>query len=486
MAKIKNEELIIKKINELYIMTRYKYLSLSKKGMYSTFNKEKNENVKPLQDYMISNHLQGKNTYGVFPSRDKTKFLCFDVDVTDENNAKWVTYKIYYSLIDFGIDSSKIYISFSGNKGYHIEVFFNSPIENAIAKEIFDYILKISELEFFDMGKVEFRPSNSNGVKLPLGKNFRNKSNKRCWFVDFEKGLKPIRTYEYLLQIKTIEIKEIYSLIERMRDNSNDIDVNLIQKNDFHEKPKNQVNPDNLNKNLYLNTLNILENGLKHKGTRHDAIFDLARYYKNEGCNVEECIESINRWFNQQDKSKYSTTFKECLRDIKETVYYVYEKDISFNIKQKGLQICRDEIDCITNLQKYNHMLVYFSLLIHSKRYSNKKGEFYMSVSQIDKMCGLKRYAIENGIEELENRGLITIVERNRSKKGTYIKDANLFRINSYVNLCEKDSNCINFEINDDTDFIKSLNEFITLFASKDKLKKTLSRRQFEKIYNKQ
>jgi len=125
---------IVDKINDLYILGRKKYLVQNKKGQYTTVIHTKGN--RPLVDSIVEEHLKGKYTIGVFSSY-YSKFICFDVDVKDTEYARWTTYKLINALQDIGISDDYINVSTSGNKGYHVEIFFDKPIQNKILKDFY-------------------------------------------------------------------------------------------------------------------------------------------------------------------------------------------------------------------------------------------------------------------------------------------------------------------------------------------------------------
>ncbi|KIL38495.1 hypothetical protein SD70_26010 [Gordoniibacillus kamchatkensis] len=198
---------IIKKLGDLYIIQRKKYLVQYPRNYVTLTAGEqtkKGKKVTALTDRHLQKHLEGEFTIGTFGGKFKTKFITFDVDFgSNAEMAKWITYKISETLREFGINDH--YISYSGNKGYHIDLFFEDLILIEHAKKFFDHILIQSDiLQYFDDGqKVEFRPTDAQGVKIPLG--VHQKTKKYCGFCLIKDGLKVMdreRSEEYLFYNK--------------------------------------------------------------------------------------------------------------------------------------------------------------------------------------------------------------------------------------------------------------------------------------------
>jgi hypothetical protein len=207
------EDKIIDKFNELYITKRSKYLLMNDNGEYVTVKHS-------LTDNVLKKHLIGTNTIGIFSGDQLTKCLIFDVDIVDKNESKWICYNIRNQLIEFGFPHDKIYISFSGNKGYHISIHSTKPFSFTVAKEIYEATLKeISMLHKRD--KIELRPQPNLGVKLPLGRNKKNKDsqNNICYFCDFSNELKLVKDKSYILKIETIDEEVFSNIVDRMKDN---------------------------------------------------------------------------------------------------------------------------------------------------------------------------------------------------------------------------------------------------------------------------
>ena len=83
-----------------------------------------------LNDGMIKMHLKVEITYGIFSGGHFNKFMTFDVDYNKHDMARWVTLKVVDTLVtEFNINRNDIHVNLSGNKGYHIDLFFDKPLQ---------------------------------------------------------------------------------------------------------------------------------------------------------------------------------------------------------------------------------------------------------------------------------------------------------------------------------------------------------------------
>lgn len=484
---------IINKISELFIITRYKYLILFdnkdiKKVKYQTFNTYESKNVKKLSDYTVKRHLEGKATLGVFGTKTHTKFLTFDVDVKDKDYAKWTVYRLVNTLTELGIPQDKIYISSSGNKGYHVDLYFKQPIKNQIVKELFDLVLNKAELTKVDFGQVEYRPNgNSQGVKIPLGINFKN-SNKNtnvCWYVDYEKGLKPIKNPVYILNIEQLDAEIIYNLMEKEKDVLPDEEeVEEVEETQGYIDTKYTPLPSykqNIDEKETIESIkNLLNNGLTQTGMRHNSLLKLAKYFRHKGFTEDESKEMIINWMEQQDKKFYTTKWVEVLKDITDIIQYTYEKEISLTVQNRNLEVTYEEMKQVMTLKSKNEKLLAYCLLIHSKRYSLENGVFYMSYDQMAKASGLGWRTATRIISSLEENEIITIVERNQNvtdEKGKFItKKPNKYKVNIEQT---ENSNKV-FKVNhDELDYSESFNICVLGLFDDGELKGLVTKNQY-------
>jgi len=215
---------VIDKLIELYIGNNTTHLIQFPHGKYSpklyVFSYDRLEVINKL----LINHIKGGITYAGSTGGMPRKFITFDVDSFTNHASRRVTQKLSDTLeTEYGVNRKDIHVSYSGSKGYHVELFFSEQIDDEHLRGFYRSVLDRSGL-FPEGGitttlesafrpayrvRVEYIPSSIVGVKLPLG--IQQKTGKRCWFVDNEtmELLEDDDSFNYLLKIKPISPKII-------------------------------------------------------------------------------------------------------------------------------------------------------------------------------------------------------------------------------------------------------------------------------------
>lgn len=146
----------------------------------------------PLSDTAILNHLQGKKTLGAYQVyADRVLWLCLDFDIEDEaarRNALEFARLVWAELDHLNVPA---YLEDSGNKGYHLWVFFSERVMATLAQELgVRLVHKLStEQHFAGVNPVEVFPKQTkvtetdfgNLVKVPFG--LHPKTGRRCVFL---------------------------------------------------------------------------------------------------------------------------------------------------------------------------------------------------------------------------------------------------------------------------------------------------------------
>jgi hypothetical protein len=488
---------IIKKLIDLYVVNGDKYLIQNQGGIYSTVEKGKlyknGNKMYGLQDWQYENHLNGKKTIGVF-SKAFSKFITFDVDFHDPEFSKWITQKVMLTLDDLNI---KYYVNYSGGKGYHIDLFFEDLIHVEHAKKFYNYVLDLSDVrQYFknipkkiftmeyegrmiQLGDVEFRPTDDQGVKIPLG--IHQKTDKYCGFCNLDDGLSVMSkedSQEYLFTIKKMYRQTILDIIGV--EDKIFHDKNTLTKTEKaiskHTPLENYVPNENYSIDL---AIRMLQDGLQVQGSRNNSIFLIGLYFKYMGMDESKCRDELYTWMNWQDLNTYTTPLTECYKEIDSTVKNMYLKNYNLAAKVRDLTVTYDEIKwIIDSCPEKNQKLIAYSMLIHSKRHANLQGVFFMTIKNLESVTGLDDNTVERQVNKLINLGVIEVVARNQKQKGTVKKKANLYRINI---LETSDSPNLENEIYV-TDKSNDIIDCMKFYYTNTELKLILPRKQYENV----
>lgn len=474
---------IIQKINDLFIMTRFQYLIMNPDKTYITYNKYRGNKIHSLNDTDIRQHLNGKKTVGVFAGKEFTQFLTFDVDVHNPDLAKWTVYKLIDGLQSLGIPRDFIFVSMSGSKGYHVDIYFDHPIKNTVAKKLYLLTLNTTDLLNIDYGQVEYRPNGlKQGVKLPLGINF--KTGNRCWYCN-PLTLELIEDESYILSVKQISVSTIYTILDEQDDLYSIDTVSEVEetRNKIEGSVKTlDIYKQNIDPDETIDSIQeLFFNGLKIPGTRHNSLFKLAKYFHYQGIEREECNDMLIEWMDKQDQSTYTTERDDYIKDIGLINDYIFDNDVQLTIKEKDLTVTYSEMLPILQLGTKNEKLLAYCLLIHSKRLANAKGIFYMSYSQMVEASGIDIRTTKRVIPKLNDNGILDIVASNQSQKGTYMKKPNKYKLN----IANSGNSDKSFIIScDDIHYADSFTNTLTHLFTNKELHTYLPRRQYQSLIN--
>ncbi|WP_423410242.1 TOTE conflict system archaeo-eukaryotic primase domain-containing protein [Heyndrickxia sp. MSNUG] len=391
-----SRKLLYAKFNDLYIQTRSKYL-VQFPDRYVTVNKKHGGRAVALNDSMLVTHLDGKLTYGIFNGGYFNKFITFDVDFNDAGNARWAALKLIDVLVrEFRINHQDIHVSLSGSKGYHIDLFFDKPVPVREIRAFFEQV--IATVGALPDGQIEFRPSWTQGVKLPLG--IHQRTGNRCWFVDNE-TLAPIKSFGYLLDVQPMDASIItdadFGLTEEQASEfeaiatETNIMANVVDQSAALQKAR-----------------RILEAGrLTESNTRHSVTFALACFYNSQGFEQVDAVEAImdiltatpREYFSADSKPEY------WLKEAERLVAYAYEKDIKLGNADKPVRIYKSEILAVLSCGAFKRKQMLYSMLVTSKRYGST---FYLTTTTAMKMIGTtSRDTVQKAIKDLVKDGFV-------------------------------------------------------------------------------
>lgn len=416
----------VSQINNLYILNRSTYLKQTNSG-YLTI-KAKTDTVGKriipyLNDYYIERHLQRKETYGILLGNSGlTKFITFDIDIPDDDGeAVYVTKELHDLLVGYyGLSEDEVHISFSGSKGYHIELFFDKavPYYNFLPfyKEI---LMRLNESE----ERIEFRPS-KQGVKLPLSLN--RKTNTYCYFTDSVTFKPKEDSIEYLLSIQPTNYAEFKELIldeiipeETVETKVSDLTMNHEQADQF-DRVISDLNLEGKSvQEIEKEIIEVLVAGhLLTPGTRNRMTLLIPMFYYSQGeeeSKVLQITEKVLLTTYQHFRGLIdpSTTEEKVISEVKRITKLVYEKGYTLTGKRKAVVITKEDILEVLTIKEWNLKRMYLAMILQARRYSRGNSDFYMSYSTMAQYGITKeRTRALKQVLELEALGKIKVVSR--------------------------------------------------------------------------
>lgn len=432
----------IKAFNELYITERNRYLVQYPNGGYGWMDAVTKEKHRPLSDFFLENHFKGEKTYGVFSGKIGSKFICFDVDIKNIAKQKHMTYRLVNTLVqDFQIRYDEIHVSYSGSKGYHVELFFDF-CQN---KHLQAFYRKVIDAMDVTQTEIELRPTPTQGVKLPLG--IHQETKKRCWYVDTN-TLEPIESSDHVTTIKRMNLERFLFIVyrdegEQVVQDSIRVEktLSVSQREQLDEIVTSSDLTGRTIKESYEYAEELLQlQQLKHKGSRHNSVLLLARYFNTNGQDKDLAIDMITSVIESTPPEFFNdnTSMDWKIKEIHRIVGIAYDHNYIFDGVSSQVEISRNEIIEVLKVKNLKEKILLLVMLVHSKRYAKYNGEFYMAYSVMNRMTkgNLNRAALKRYVNSLEEKGLVTTVLSNTvdteiSKlKGFVYKKANVYRVN--------------------------------------------------------
>ena len=199
---------VVNRLCDLYISYRQRYVVMQAapelEAGYRIYMPKSSSGPVKLTNRVVCRHLNRKLAISVFAGAYSSKFICFDVDYPDPFEVK----KLIEILTGYGVPRDLIYISTSGGKGYHVEIFFDGLVYTEQLRKFYDCVCVDGN---FDLHKIEFRPTNGQAIKLPLSVHF--KTGRVCWYLDRD-TLQPIEDPAYVLQIQQMAVADFEKVLE--------------------------------------------------------------------------------------------------------------------------------------------------------------------------------------------------------------------------------------------------------------------------------
>lgn len=495
--------------NEHYITIRTKgllqYKTKEGEVKYSYLNSSYNKKHRYcIHDKLILDHFLKKKTIGVFSGLQGGKFICFDIDVkNDMEKAKELARELIdFFLIDMAFEKEELLVSYSGNKGYHVEIFFNLPkkdkgestnlIPNDKIRKFYQVVIEMMNVQ---TNFIELRPTPQQGVKLPL--SIHRQTNKKCFLVD------PLTLEEVsddkLFTVQKVDFKRIEENLNEfieVFDLKREVEVSNHKKESAQDNSPYKVSTfkEDFSEEKAIETLK--RGHLTVPGTRHNQTLAMAVFLNTQGNDLDvisnTVCQIIEKTFDYHREILDPNWTKESLmKETKRIVNLTWDKEWKFAHPENPVFLSKEEILWTLQPNRIPARQMALVLLIHAKKYAKEDGIFSLTYDkQMHEMYGLPKNRQQNlfTIVELERLKMAEIIRRNHYA-GKFMmignqkipkKEANRYRI---LNLPHVNPNSKKMEV---IDFHKrNYEQLIASFLSKDELLPFISKYQFKNKYQK-
>ena len=480
-----NSAIVAERLLSLYFVNKSSYIEQykDKQGRVKYTHHKRRITL----DDMIA-HVEHKRTLGVVVDKTTglTNFMAFDVDTKD--NAYDDTLELVELLVTYyGIDQQFIYVSNSGNKGYHVELFFDEAIQwQALEPFYLEVIEKLGKTK----KEVELRPT-ANGLKLPLSTH--RKTDNLSLISIFNNNftglilLNQAESVKHLLNAKQINLDEFKEFV------LDEVDTFTIEQSKATQTIEitNDMNfSGRLEGDQVAELESVLEeNRLIYPDSRNRISWLLPVYLKQKGYSYEES-ETItlnvltNTYENYEGFISKDTSYEKVVKEVVRLNKQAFEKNYVIKDSLNDVVIYKSEVNQILEVKSLPLKKMLLSLLSQSKRYADDNGVFYSSYSTLIKMGNTnRRTALKKYIDELEKLGLVEIVSSNvvdtvRTKaEGRVISKPNKYKVTLNEPVTDDDKQELVLSGSQVT-----LQTVLNYFYSEKELRKALPRRQFESI----
>lgn len=272
-----------------------------------------------LTQHHLEYHLCRYYAVHIFAGKTSSKFVCFDVD-----HSSWNTVAgLINAIEEWGIPRHLIYPSTSGNKGYHVDVFFDRPVSTGALETFYKQVLKIAGMS---KSLVEFRPTHTQSIKLPL--SVHPKTGCICWFLDRETG-DPYDYADYLLEIEQMPREDFVALMEIHRVKEREEFSNKVDADEKRVVPYRFYD-------VQFDSLPAWAPMLTESGTRHETMVKIALDCRKRQISRDSCRALLDLWIKAQDTRFYKTKDRAVAKDADSICDWAYQKgmDIAAQIRK--------------------------------------------------------------------------------------------------------------------------------------------------------
>lgn len=444
-------------LKDYYVNYRRKYIVQLDNGAYPHVKNKYTKEFVPLTDKVLERHLEHKETIGIFCG-NSVKFICFDIDTGKEEDLRLLVSTL---LEKTNVREENIATSVSGNKGYHVEIFFDKPLTFEIAEDFYYKILLECD---FDADEVELRPRSNIGVKLPLGLN--RVTGVKCNYIDWLTYAEiPDRSIQDVVKLDKYEFirsNELTKNTHKIKYNSKIYNREINNKRIFNElRAYNDVDTakemadmatsidysaSEVN-SIIASVVEVLERGYftpKDMFKRHDYAYFISIFLKEQGVEQEATINKINQIMlstREQFKDLIKSSEEFTVSETERIVNLVYSKNYKLIKQQHDIYFTNEEFLDMLTIEKYQQRRLYLAMLGHSKRFNRTNKTFCMTFETMRAM-NIKNNGTDmsKNLKELADNGYIEIIRGGKINEellkshGVVQRLPNIYRIKKSFN----------------------------------------------------
>ena len=399
---------IADRLCDLYITYRQRYVVMQAapelEAGYRIYMPKSSSGPVKLTNRAVCQHLNRRLAISVFAGAYSSKFICFDVDYPDPFEVK----KLIEILTGYGVPRELIYVSTSGGKGYHVEIFFDGLVYTEQLRKFYDCVCVDGN---FDPHKVEFRPTNGQAIKLPLSVHF--KTRRVCWYLDRD-TLQPIEDPAYILQIQQMAVADFEKVLE------------ILPPRKPFDMPENETVPTRKMKRADLDRLegdgypDLLE-----PGHRHNTMLAIGIHNRYRGMSQERNREELLAWAARQPEDFLLQSPAALERETDDIMRWVYSEQFALKaaVDRPVVFTPKDIAYWAGQPNRICRRLMF--LLVWGGKYWNC---CQMSYERIGKFLGVTDVSASGAVRKMVEEKQISVEHgRVRIKDGQPVRTANRY-----------------------------------------------------------
>ena len=399
---------IADRLCDLYITYRQRYVVMQAapelEAGYRIYMPKSSSGPVKLTNRAVCQHLNRRLAISVFAGAYSSKFICFDVDYPDPFEVK----KLIEILTGYGVPRELIYVSTSGGKGYHVEIFFDGLVYTEQLRKFYDCVCVDGN---FDPHKIEFRPTNGQAIKLPLSVHF--KTRRVCWYLDRD-TLQPIEDPAYILQIQQMAVADFEKVLE------------ILPPRKPFDMPENETVPTRKMKRADLAQMegdgypDLLE-----PGHRHNTMLAIGIHNRYRGLSQERNREELLAWAARQPEDFLLQSPAALERETDDIMRWVYSEQFALKaaVDRPVVFTPKDIAYWAEQPNRICRQLMF--LLIWGGKYWNC---CQMSYERIGKFLGVTDVSASGAVRKMVEGKQISVEHgRVRIKDGQPVRTANRY-----------------------------------------------------------